>query len=238
MRFAVCDDQENDLEKIYIKLRKYLDKHLLSVKIDLFSRGDALTSSPHIADYDLVLLDVNMERINGIDVARELRKINQKAVLMYISELAEFARMGYEVRAFRYILKQDMEASFERCMDAAWRELQKRKRTFAIKTDCGDYIVPLKNILYVECVQKRQVAFHLQQSPRNVCTYYEKLSSIEEKLSPVGFLRISKGFLVNMEHIEYIGGTTVTLSDKTVIKMSETNKKELIRAFFLWKGNV
>ena len=103
MRFAICDDQEMDLGKVYINLKKYLDKHLLNVEIDLFSRGEAFVSSPHIADYDLVLLDVNMERINGIDVARELRKINQKAVLMYISELAEFARMGYEVQAFRAI---------------------------------------------------------------------------------------------------------------------------------------
>lgn len=61
MRFAICDDQEIDLGKVYVNLKKYLDKHLLNVEIDLFSRGEALVLSPHIADYDLVLLDVNME---------------------------------------------------------------------------------------------------------------------------------------------------------------------------------
>ena len=105
-QIAICDDRESDLSRVHSLLKRYLEDRALRADIDLFSCGEALAISPYIADYDVVLLDVKMPGVNGIDTAYALRKVNGNAILVYISEFADFAQMGYEVQAFRCLTKR------------------------------------------------------------------------------------------------------------------------------------
>lgn len=239
LQIAICDDSQASIVEIYGYTESYFQQHHISVRIDTFSNAEHLLEND-CSLYDILLLDVRMESMNGLAAGKQVRKNNGKAIIVYISEIIEYAPMAYEVQAFRYLLKSDLANSFSRCLDEILEELQKQQATFPIKTDMGDYYVPIKDILYIES-RKRLVTFHLSEDTsamRREFECYGKLIDLEHALSPYGFVLLQRGFLVNMDRILFISKTQATLANGLTIPVSEKNHNEIIRQYNLWKGVV
>lgn len=236
MKFAICDDSPQQLIALEKILKKYLAQHDTIFQIDTFDNPSALLEC-HPQDYDAALLDVYMPDKNGIEVGKQIRKENPSIILIYISERLEFAPQGYEVSAFRYLMKDSLEKSFAPCMDAVLKMLHKKSAAYPIKTDMGLYWISPEHIIYVES-DKRVVTFYVQDEEREYYSCYGRLSDVEEKLSPAGFLRIHKSFLVNMEFIQYMNNSHVTLKNHVELSLSKQNSNELLRTYCLWRGKL
>lgn len=236
LKFAICDDCVRYLTRLEKILREDLDFRDLTYQIDTFNDPDHLLDAGS-EDYDVAFLDVYMPDKNGIEVGKQLRTKNASIVLVYISERLEFAPQGYEVSAFRYLMKDSLETSFKPCIEAILEILSKKKFTYPIKTDKGLYWISPEHIIYVES-DKRVVTFYVQDEEREYYSCYGKLSDVEEKLSPYGFLRIHKSFLVNMEFIQYINNSHVTLKNHVELSISKQNSNELVCAYSLWRGRL
>lgn len=239
LHIAICDDSQASVVEIHSYTENYFQQRHISVAIDTFSNAEQLLEGD-CALYDIFLLDVRMKSIDGLAAGKQVRKKNSTAIIVYISEMIEYAPMAYEVQAFRYLLKSDLSNSISRCFDEILEELQKRKATFPIKTDMGNYYVPIKDILYIES-RKRLVTFHLSKETsaiRQEFECYGKLTDLEQALSPYGFVPLQRGFLVNMDRILFISKTQATLDNGMTIQISEKNHNEIIRQYNLWKGVV
>lgn len=239
LQIAICDDSQACIAEIYNYTESYFQQHHISASIDTFSSAENLLEKD-CSIYDILLLDVRMESIDGLAAGKQVRQINSKAIIVYISEMIEYAPMAYEVQAFRYLLKSNLANAYSRCFDEIIEELQRQKATFPIKTDLGNYYVPIKDILYIES-RKRLVTFHLSKETsviRQEFECYGKLTDLEHTLSPYGFVLLQRGFLVNMERILFISKTQATLDSGLTIPVSEKNHNEIIRQYNLWKGVV
>lgn len=232
---AICDDEEHCSQQLERLVQEYFSRQKSPCSITIYSSAEELLSDS-ISGFDIIFLDVVMEQQNGISAAHEIRKLNNRTIIIFVSALVEYSPLGYEVSAFRYLLKSTLEQSFFPCMDAVMCKLENAKRQYSIKLPDGSYTsIPLKNILYFEA-QGRYVVVYLSKLDRNQLTFCGRLSDIEQVLSSYGFLRIQRSYLVNMRFVQKIRNYQAFLSNGSVLSTSEKDYRQLLQTFTLWKG--
>lgn len=116
MKIAVCDDEEI----FSMKLKKYLEQYYNSIDliIDVFKSGeDFIRKIKSLTDrYDIVFLDIEMSPIDGIETAKKLRENNKDVIIIFLTSHGEFATDGYEVDAFRFLIKPVQEVKLKRAL--------------------------------------------------------------------------------------------------------------------------
>lgn len=234
MNFLVCDDERQYAEKMTNILNNLIDESGLCASVTTLTTPQEL-SNIEFQRYALAFLDIDMGRCNGIDLARQLHEANPNAIIVFVTNYIEYAPAGYEVKAFRYMLKSSMDEEFPQIFDAAISEYQKMHQvvSFSVASELID--VPTSNILYLESHQ-RIIQMHLIHSQRDSYQFYASMTKMTEKLEPMGFLRIQKSYLVNMEYIEYMQYGKVRLTGGTMLTVSEKNYASIKRRFSSWRS--
>lgn len=122
MYILICDDEPAVARQVEQLARQHLEQRGIPVQCAVCTRGEEVLARSDLAQYQLALLDVDLETMTGIALGRRLKQQNPELVLVYISAYLEFAPEGYTVRAFRYLLKRDMERMLPSCLDAVLAE--------------------------------------------------------------------------------------------------------------------
>ena len=115
MYILICDDEPAVARQVEQLARQHLEQRGIPVQCAVCTRGEEVLARSDLAQYQLALLDVDLETMTGIALGRRLKQQNPELVLVYISAYLEFAPEGYTVRAFRYLLKRDMERMLPGC---------------------------------------------------------------------------------------------------------------------------
>lgn len=239
IKILICDDDCVFANKLSCEIRKTLDEISKSAQIHVFQFAEEIPLEL-FSECDIAFLDIDFctRKYTGIDIARKLRESNRDAVIIFVTNYPEYAPEGYEVQAFRYLLKSDIESKLNRYLLQAFEHLTEKRRYFQIPQS-GDVItVSMDDILYFES-QLHMVEVHLVGTNKNRPTsyrYYAVLSDIENTLTPHGFLRIHKSYIVNMKHLQTFTVTEATLSDGTPLKVSKQNYSIQKKKYLLWKG--
>lgn len=228
---AVCDDEEVFVDKIIALLEKYNLHHGIDMTIKKYYDVDSLLEQVN-EKYQIIFLDVKLGATNGIEVARELRKRKIDSIIIYISAYIEMAPMGYEVNAFRYILKNDLERVFHYTLDDALKEVFQKNRCYEIRTQGKSEFIEMKDIVYFTSF-KRYVEIHTEDK---VYKQYRKISDLEAELGTRGFLRTHKSYLVNMQYIAFFKNREIHLKNGMILPCSKTDYQELKKKYILWKG--
>ena len=236
----ICDNDLNYLEKISNLVEVFFRSKNIKVKIHTYS--DAQNISAHIfKSVDIALLDVDFENehYNGLDIARSLRSFRTDAVIMFITNFIEYAPDGYEVQAFRYILKKQLGSDLNRYLSLVISQIKNVRETMKFQIDGEICDVPLVDILYLEVCQHNVTVFlktDHSTKPYKAYSFYATLTDLEAQLSDRGFLRVHKSYLVNMQHITKFQCREVVLNDGTILRVSEKNYAENKKKYLLWKG--
>lgn len=194
LSILICDDDTSMITAIRATTEKILKESELKAKIHTFTDATSI-SNQILSDCDIALLDVDFDgaKYNGMDIARKLRSLRSDTVIIFVTNFIEYAPAGYEVRAFRYILKRDLQADLNAILPLALKQLN--QETLPIQVNGEIIKVPLDDILYLE-VQQHNVTVVTRKltSDRKQKEYdfYASLSDLEERLEPLGFLRIHK----------------------------------------------
>lgn len=232
LEILICDDDPDSLERTRHIAGAILEKLNRSVRFTLFQTADGI-SEDCLAICDIALLDVDFgEKTTGMDLARALRKVNSRAVLIFITNFIEYAPEGYEVQAFRYILKRDLNAVLNRHLMEALELVSDASNSLKIENRGQLLELPFDGILYLE-VLGHSVSI---VTATETYTLNASLSSFENELENHGFLRVHKSFLVNMRHIRKFQCRELTLHNGTVLRVSEKGYAEQKRKYLLWKG--
>lgn len=233
IKIVLCDDDPVFMEELRTKIVHTLGK--LNESADITMRGSfRQLTGDELAECDIAFLDVDFvgEDSNGVDIARALREVNSRALIFFITNFIEYAPEGYEVQAFRYILKHDLDAVLGRYLMQALEKLSDANDMLQIEIDGVLHELPFSRILYLE-VQGHSVSV---VTGSETFTVNATLSSFEQQLERHGFLRVHKSYLVNMRCIKRFQCRELTLSDGTVLRVSEKNYAEQKRRYLLWKG--
>lgn len=199
MQILVCDDNPYMVNRLFDLIQHQISSQGISSTFSIVSNTDDLHNLDYTA-FDLAFLDVDMGEYNGVDLARKLHAARPDAVIVFVTNFIEYAPSGYEVNAFRYVLKNTLEETLPEIILLALDEYKKRHRVVSFSMASENIDVPVENILYLES-NHRTMIMHLINHPRKDFHFYASITLMEDALSPIGFLRVHKSYLVNMEYI-------------------------------------
>lgn len=229
LRIAICDDDlkfTSNLENLVIQ-----ESHRLGIPVetDVFSDGRTLLQSLQLGErYSLIFIDIEMEQVDGITTARQIRKTDHSVLLIYISGYDKYLKELFEVEPFRFLSKPLDQEQFARYFEESCQRIGETTDAFYQFTYNKEVRkVPLKDIVYFE--SKNRIVYIFFKDGSNEY-FYGKLNDVEKELSTSRqyFLRIHQSFLVNYDYIKKINFSTVTIyfMEKEVeLKISEDRQK-------------
>lgn len=238
LNILICDDDANMLASIRVIVESVLKEAGEGAKIHTLS--DAASISDQIlSGCDIALLDIDFDgaACTGMDIARRIRKLGADTVILFVTNFIEYAPSGYEVRAFRYILKRDLNADLKAALPLALKQLN--QETLPIQVNGEIIKIPLEDILYLEVQQHNVTVVTRTVRPdhkQREYDFYGSLSELEERLEPLGFLRIHKSYLVNMKHLKKFQCREAMLDNGMTLRVGEKSYAENKQKFLLWKG--
>lgn len=232
MKILVCDDESSVVQQISAIIDAYCASN--GSKALILKATDP--SKVDLADeFDVAFLDVDMPQMSGIDLAQKIHARWPNSILVFVTNYVQYAPDGYEVGAFRYLMKNKIPEKLPLYLELAIKERIKRVRTITIQIN-GEHIpVPVSNILYMES-NARVVTMHLIDDLRTRYQFYGNLSDLEQKFEILGFLRVHKSYLVNMAYIELFQCKKLTLTGAVEIPSSERKYSELKQQYLKWEA--
>lgn len=236
LKIAVCDDQKEYLNALVKKLDKQLSTRKVEYEINAFDRAKELLEKDVLL-YDIFILDIQMPEMDGMTLAKEIRRIGSAAIVIFLTALIEPAREGYAVKAFDYILKSEFDEDFSETLQNALIELDARDDTILVQIWRSTRKLLIRNIMYIES-DLRKVIIHTTDRNESPIETYMKLEELQSLLSGKGFFRCHKSYLVNLAFITYQEGMCFTLKNKKDIPISRANLKEASRIFLAYRSGV
>lgn len=232
MKFLICDDDDLMLKKLSLLIKNSPENKCYSNKIiEITNPTDV-----NIADeYDVAFLDIDMPQMSGIDLARKIHEQWPNTVIIFITNYVQYAPDGYEVGAFRYLMKNQITEKLIDYLDLAIKERTKRLRVITIQINGERINVPVSNILYMES-SARIITMHLIENVRPMYQFYGNMSDIAQKFEILGFLRVHKSYLVNMKYIEIFQCKRLEIKGGILIPSSERKYSELKQRYLTWEA--
>ena len=234
MHIVICDDERIFLEHFReLLIRDSIEKNV-EITLTEYTKGEELTaaySEGAISDMDILFLDIKMGEMDGLEAARILREKGCGCLIIFLTSMEEYARAGYEVRAFRYLLKEQAEQELGKVMDACRRELETEKY-FVFTYEHRSYSVPKREILYFESRKRLVFLF----TANGQYQFYQKLDILEKQLSEDGFLRCHRSFLVQERYVKSWKENALWLENDREVPISRTYEKEVNRRLMLRVG--
>lgn len=235
MRFAVCDNQQKFVDRAMEAVRRYVTEKEKTFEGKGFTDPEALIRYCGETKFDAIVLDVEMPGKDGIETAREIGRVQPHTPIIFLTSFIRYATRGYEVNAFRYVLKQDFEVAFPDALDALWKKLFPPCYTLCLLVNEQEREITVRDIVSIE-VQSHSLKLAMAGQSDPLLATGRTLAELTEELEPKGFLRLQKSYLVNMEHIQQIINYNVTMKNGQVLKASERNYAQVKRRYMLWKG--
>lgn len=233
MRVALVDDSLDDASLLEKYLQQYCrEKSLTCTHVHYKSGTDFLEH--YQPRFDLVIMDIDMPGISGVDAARRLRADGDNVVLMFVTNMPQYALAGFEVEAVDYILKPVTYQTFALKLERALRfVLRNREEQLALRTAEGLVSVSTADILYVESV----LHYLIYNTVNGEHKVRGTMAQAEKELQPFRFARCSSGLLVNLRYVKSIEKEDVVLGDVR-LKMSRGKRLEFMNAFTRYLGGI
>lgn len=225
-KIAVCDDCAADMEYLSLLAGDWAEGAGGRAAVRTFSSGEAfLFCYEEEQDFDILLLDIEMGGLNGVELARKIRQENERVQIVFITGFPDFMAEGYEVAALHYLMKPVSREKLFQVLDRAAAGLARTEKRLKVVFDRQTDFVPLDQILYVEA-QRQYVVIHAAGG-----TYRMKasLGDTAEQLDR-RFHRCQRSFLVNLSYVVRIRGNCVVLKNGEEIPISRGAAEEIGKA--------
>lgn len=226
LKIAVCDDDQNQIEYIISLVSMWGAKEGHNCEVRAFMSAEAfLFEYEDDKAYDILLLDVEMKNITGIELAKRIRKDNNHAEIVFITSHFEFAGEGYEVDALHYLIKPISPDKLTQVLTKATEKLSVETPSVVISCD-GETVKLYENdILYVESFL-HYIVIHAKDKEYKI---KENISAFQEKLS-TDFYRIHRSYIASLKHITRISRTSISIG-KIELPLSRGKYDDVNRAF-------
>lgn len=227
MNIAIAEDDPRFAAQLQEYLDQFAKEHRLQFAVKHFSDGTALINA-YDHTFDLLLLDVDMPGIDGISTARHIRERDPDVLLMFITNLAQFAIRGYEVDALDYVLKPVSYYALSMKMKKVLRIWRDRDdRAIFLKRDGERIRIPISWIYYVE-VYSHDLCYHTAQGDIKPSSG-QTMNQVERELAQYGFARCHNCYLINLHYVDEMSGTAVQVAGNT-LPVSRNRRKGLLEA--------
>ena len=223
LSIAVCDDIETDLQYITGMVNAWAMQGRIPVSIKTFPSAEAfLFHYSENKDYDILLLDVEMGKLNGIDLAKQIRVQNSRVQIVFITGYPDFIAEGYEVSALHYLIKPVKPEKLGEVLRRAADLSQKERPYLLVSSERETIRIFLEDIYYAESQGHYMLVHTKQMQYRMRMT----VSSLLEKLGE-GFYRCGRSFVVSLRHICRITKSEVFLENQVSLPLGRGQYDEI-----------
>lgn len=237
---AICDDEEYFRKREKDLIAKYMDGKGYKYKIDIFCSGkDILKLKQSISQYDIVFLDINMKEIDGIETAKQIRKMTKEIYIVFITAFITYAPEGYKVDAIRYLLKDDeyLEKAVIECLETIVYKMSYEEHKHMFEFQEGKIELFFEDILYIES-NLHKLIFHIKENDTVKYTMYAKLDDMDELLRDASFCRIHKSYLVNLRYVESVERYKAGLTNGNSLGISKSRYLDTRNELICYRGEI
>ncbi|GAA0103072.1 two-component system response regulator RgaR [Paraclostridium bifermentans] len=209
---GICDDEKHYRSIIRKYLEEILQSNVQSYEIHEFTSGEELLEN-YPNNLDILILDIQMDGIDGMNTARRIRTFDSKVEIIFMTSYSEFMQEGYEVRAYRYLLKPIDFDKLNKHIIPCVNELKRRNSNY-LTINTKNYIdrIKIDSILYIE-TQRPNLLIYTNKKVHSLRMSMRKIEGILEEYS---FYRCHNSFLVNLKEIESMDGEYIFISDMKI----------------------
>ena len=228
MNIAIVEDQKQDAELLTSFIKKYAAENGVTLKTERFPDGlDFLTN--YKFRFDIVFMDIQMPFADGINISAKLREVDENIVLVFVTNMAQYAIKGYEVEASDFLVKPLTYTVFSHKFRRIYREAEKRRGAeIYVVTKSEMRRLNARDIDYVEVIDHKCV-YHIGSE---TIESWDTLAKIYESLSPFDFCYCNACYLVNLHHVEGVEKDMAVVGGAR-LKISRPKKKEFLRRLSL-----
>ena len=224
-RLAILEDEKQDSDLLQTHIHHFFTENCPndSFQVTVFDNAGVFIEQ-YRPDYDLIFLDIQMPGLNGMEAATALRKKDSSVLLVFVTNMAQYAVQGYEVDALDFVVKPVNYKDFSYKMNRVVKAVKNHRRNLlSIEIPGGIQRVCVQDILYVE-VEQHTVIYHTTDGEYRV---RGTMKNVEQNLQKWHFLRCNNCYLINPRHMEWVRGYELKIGED-VLQISHPRKKKFL----------
>lgn len=225
MRIGICDDEKEIRRLLGSKVQKLYGE----AEIFFYPSGEALLSEEIP---DILLLDIQMPGLSGMEIARKLRERDSKVIIIFVTAIEEYVYEAFDVEALHYLVKPFKDDKFKSVMERAVRQWEhgeqyreKEGKSIVLMVKGVHVKVSIEDIIYAEVFNRKVIIHKLNED----IEYYGKMKELE-KAAGEEFFRPHRAYLVNFKYVEKYNSSTIYLEKGTAL-MSKEKFPEFVKRY-------
>ncbi|MBQ8896849.1 MAG: response regulator transcription factor [Clostridia bacterium] len=219
LKIAICEDDALQSQALKREVTLWANERNVGVSVFGYPNAESfLFDYSEDQSFDILLLDIEMGKVSGIDLAKEIRKSNPTVQIVFTTGYYQYFSAGFDVSALHYLIKPITKEKLAPVLDKAVSNLSYRQRSVLIENPDGVFRIPLSDILFIESDRMHSVI----HTVREVYRTRKGISQIEPLLSE-NFFRVHRSFIVNLSHVSKITKTEATLSSGDAVPIARGN---------------
>ena len=232
LRIAIVEDEDHFAKDLTDYIKKYQEEEGVVFDVTRYTDGDEIALN-YKAKYDIILMDIQMQFMDGMTAAEEIRKLDKDVVIMFITNMINYAIRGYEVDALDYVLKPITYFAFAKKLQRAVERVKNRSsHVISVSTKDGVMKLDCDDIFFIES-QGHNLSYHTRSGEY---VTRSKMQDAEDAVSDFGFFRINKGYLVNMRHVDGVKDSCALVKDE-MLPVSRARRNEFMGALADYIGD-
>lgn len=223
IHIAIVEDEPLFVQQLKEYIGRYEEERGRRIKITTFADGEDITED-YRGGYDIILMDIQMRFMDGMTAAEKIRALDHEVIIMFITNMIQYAVRGYQVDALDYVVKPVEYFAFSQKLDKAIGRIKKGVQvSVSVPTEDGLQKLAVSDIYYIES-QGHNACY---RTARGEFVSRVTLKELEDSMCGYGFFRCGKGYLINMKHVDGVSGNDCLIGGDRV-PISRNKKKEFM----------